>query len=598
MLFFQESAISISRGSNFVLQKGGYILPEQNEGVSVYLLSNSFEYDIELIKKLPSPKLNYKNILIPHKITGNIASTTIGFQQNANVLERDIKYINSHITTPKLNVLKYPYPNIIKDNLYIPYTDIVTHITSVLRRKGTQYVLENIFDIFSRTFKLVNYSKTKVIIIDSSKYKLYSTLSPAVATSDVINGLLCAYCYNSPETIKKLDAILIFKSPEGDYKFDLSLFEKRDIPRLQAMLNKIGKASLVAAKTNEEAGDSIDSFAAEESKGLNDVSTELGSDQEQNDPIEADSTPTPPETNDSAMSLKDTLNKLSTKYNKDSSEEPNTEEDKDARNLYNVKTIDINAQLIHRITPDVAEVNSYDKLSDEMEDLTSGTVEKDIMKNASQNLANEVAPANETTALNATSSEREREIREQVGRVKLNNVTFSTITSITDVPKPKPIKVSRITTTCPAAIQGTSFPSIAEEYENKLLDRDIVATFMNFSTLPNGFYVTNVEVTDISNSTSLMNNWRVTLKHTESVTQSVINIKVPRVVNGRFFNNGIWYNIGKQDFPIPILKINKKTVMLTSNYNKITVSRYDTKSLVDVGLLIKVMKNKTEYVPQ
>ena len=82
MLFFQESAISISRGANFVLQKGGYILPEQNEGVSVYLLSNSFEYDIELIKKLPSPKLNYKNILIPHKITGNIASTTCKCSQS------------------------------------------------------------------------------------------------------------------------------------------------------------------------------------------------------------------------------------------------------------------------------------------------------------------------------------------------------------------------------------------------------------------------------------------------------------------------------------------------------------------------------------
>ena len=594
MLFFQENATSISRGANFVLQKGGYILPEQNEGVSVYLLSNSFEYDIELIKKIPMPKLNYKNILIPHKLTGNIAGTTIGFQQNTNVLERDIKYVNNHVTTPKLNVLKYPYPNIIKDNLYIPYTDIATHITSVLRRKGPQYVLENIFDIFKKTFNLVNYSKTKVIIVDSSRYKLYSTLSPSIAVSDVINGLLCAYCYNPPEAIKKLDAIMIFKSPEGDYKFDLSLFEKRDVPRLQAMLTKIGKASLVAARTNEEAGDSVDSFAVEEKKGIEDTSTELGADQEENAPIESESQPTPPETDDSAMSLKDTLNKLSAKYNKDSSEEAANDEDKDERNLYNVKTIDINAQLIHRITPDISGVNSYERLSDEMEDLTKGNVEKDLMKNASQNLAGEVAPSNETTALNAISSEREREIREQVGRVKLNNVTFSTITSITDVPKPKPLKVNRITTTCPSAIQGTSFPSISEEYENKLLDRDIVATFMNFSTLPNGFYVTNVEVTDISNSTSLMNNWRVTLKHKESDTQSVINIKVPRVVNGRFFNNGIWYNIGKQDFPIPILKINKKTVMLTSNYNKITCERYDTKSLVDLGMLVKVITKATD----
>lgn len=593
MLFFQESATNISRGANLVLQRGGYSLPEQNEGVSVYLLSNSFEYDIELIKKIPSPKLNYKNILIPYKLSGVIAGTTMGLQQHSGIFEKNVKYVKSRNMNPPINVLQYPYPRDIKDNLYIPYTAIATHMTPMLRRKGVQFVLENIFDIFSKTFNLVNYSKTKIIVIDSTKYRLYSTLSPAVAVSDIVNALLCAYCYNPPEKIKKIDAILIFKSTDGDYKFDLSLFEKRDVERIEAMLSKIGKASLVTAKTNEEAGDSVDSFAGEEKKISDDVSPKLGQDEEDANPIEADGETKPVETNDTASALQDTLNRLSSKYGNPEAVN-DVKDDIDDRNLYNVKTIDINAQLIRRITPDVEGVNSYERLSTDMEDLAKGDVEKGIMKNASKELSGEVAPSNEVTALNATSSERERQIREQVGRVKLNNITFSTITSITDVPKPKPIKVNHITTTCPSAIQGTSFPSISEEYENKLLDRDIVATFMNFSTLPNGFYVTNVDVTDISNSTSLMNNWKVTLKHKESETQSVINIKVPRVVNGRFFNNGIWYNIGKQDFPIPILKINKNTVMLTSNYNKITCERYDTRSLVDLGMVMKVINKATD----
>ena len=200
----------------------------------------------------------------------------------------------------------------------------------------------------------------------------------------------------------------------------------------------------------------------------------------------------------------------------------------------------------------------------------------------------------DVSVMNTTTSERERQIREKLGQVKLHNVTFNTITSITDVPKPQPLQPLHITTTSTAAKQGTGFTRIAKEYEDKLLDRDIVATFMNFSKLPDGFYVTNVDVTDASTPLSLVNNWKVTLKNKSNDRQSIINIRIPRIVNGRFYNNGIWYNIGKQDFPIPILKINKRTVMLTSNYNKITCERYDTRSLVDLSMVIKIIGKLTD----
>ena len=598
MLYFQETAVNISRGANFVLQKSGYTLPEQREGVSVYLLSNSFEYDIELIRKIPMPKFNFKTVLIPYNLTGSFFGCTCRFNTNPGYINKSMRYVNDKKFNPPLTVLNPPYAKEINNNLYIPYSDIINTLATN-KTKNAQYILDNIFDIFKKAFNLVNYSKTKIIVVDATRFKLYSTMSPACATNDIINALLCGYCYNPPEKIKRLDAIMIFKSAEGDYKFDLSLFERRDIPRLQAMLAKIGKKSVVTANTNEEAGDSVDSFATDAKAADEEKTAELGQDEENKSTEETpteqpteNALQTEPNTVDAVSAINDTLSQLASKYGNPESGSTATDQTKtdiDERNLYNIKTIDVNAQLIHRITPSTEEVNNYQRLSEETDNLANGQVEKDILNAANKQLSGEVAPANETTALNATSSERERKIREQVGQVKLNNVTFNTITSITDVPKPKPVKVNRITTTCPAAIQGTPFPSISEEYENKLLDRDIVATFMNFSKLPNGFYVTKVDVSDISNVTSLMNLWKVTLKNKESEKESVINIKVPKVVNGRFFNNGIWYNIGKQDFPIPILKINKKTVMLTSNYNKITCERYDTKSLVDLGMLVKVI---------
>ena len=49
-----------------------YRLPAQKEDVSVFLLSDSYEYDIEMIKNIPQPKVDYKNIIIPYRIVDKI----------------------------------------------------------------------------------------------------------------------------------------------------------------------------------------------------------------------------------------------------------------------------------------------------------------------------------------------------------------------------------------------------------------------------------------------------------------------------------------------------------------------------------------------
>lgn len=590
MAIFQEAAVDLSRGLNFIPQRMRYRLPATKVDNSIYLLSNSYEYDVELIKNMPLPKVDYKNIIIPYRIIDKIGIKPFRYLMSMNDFNKKVTYLNSKKLLPVLNPIRFPYPKTIKENLYISMSEIIPMVTPFMRQYSKQYIQDNIFDLFKKVMSFFNFSKNKILIIDTKRYKIYQNLSMDTFMTDIINALLTAYIMNPPDKIKKLDYIIIFRAPDTDYKFDLSLFEKRDIQRMKTMLQKIGVPSEMSVTSDEEAGESFDSFEAKAEPDIPELDDIEEDEEDDEDKPEVDEeVKNIQKINDNATSsIKDTLSQLNDQYGTNQSQEEKPKDEN--RELYNVKTMDINAQLIQRITPSEEVVNNYKKLSDQVVK-TGGedTVEKDIMKDAMKKMSGEVAPADEQTAINATSSAREREIREQVGRVKLNNVTFNTLTSITDVPKPKPIKLHKITTTNPGAIQGTSFTRIAEEYENKLLDRDIVATFMNFSKLPDGFYVTNVEVTDISTVTSLMNNWKVTLKNKASDRQSIINIRVPKVINGRFYNNGIWYNIGKQDFPIPILKINKKTVMLTSNYNKITCTRYDTRSLVDLGMLVKVI---------
>lgn len=586
MSFYQETAIDISRGSNFLPQRMRYRLPANKENTSVYILSDSFEYDIQLIKNMPLPKLNYKNIIIPYRIIDKIGVKPFRYNCSAAEYNRKITYMMKSRLMPEIIPIRFPYPRVIKENLYISMSDIIPLVTPFFRIYTRQYIQENIFDLFDKVMKFFNFSKDKYIIIDTKRYKIYKELNQTTLMNDIVNSLLTAYMINPPDKIKKLDYIIIFRSPEADWKFDLSLFEKRDIPRMKTMLKNIGVDSKMTATTNDEAGASADSF-------MNNVEPEnVDDDDRPNIPDEVKELHDANE--NSTRSIQDTISRLSSKYGSTIEDDDKQEDENKA--LYNVKTMDINAQLIKKINPDINTVSNYKKLTDAVDPNinNSDSVESNILKDTMKNMSSQVAPANETTAMNATTSAREKEIREKLGKVKLNNITFDTITSVTDVPKPKPIKLNKLTTTNPGAIQGSQFSHIAEEYEEKLFDRDIIATFMNFSKLPDGFYVTDVQVTDISTVTTLMNNWRVTLKNKLSDKQSVINIRVPKVINGRFYNNGIWYNIGKQDFPIPILKINKKTVMLTSNYNKITCTRYDTRSLVDLGMLVKVVEKLTD----
>lgn len=593
MKFYQEAAIDLSRGTNFLPQRMRYRLPDKKTDTSIFLLSNSYEYDIELIKNMPQPKTDYKNIIIPYRVTTKIGIKPLRYLLTQNEYNRKVKYLNEKKLMPPVLPVRFPYPSSIKENIYISMSDIIPLITPYIRRYPRQFIQENIFDLFKKVISLFNFSRNKVMIIDTTHYKIYKKPTMDTFMNDLINSLITAYIYNPIDEIKKIDMIVIFRSEEADYKFDLSLFEKRDIVRMKTMLEKIGVESetSITSDTETEEDGSSESFENDEEDEV-DVDDAL----DNNDDIDEEKPEVDKEvkymnqmSSDATSSIKDTLNQLHTKFASKNANQENEETLEDSNSKLNkAKIMNINVQLMQRINPMSNIVSGYKKLS-EQEGIKSKSVEDQMMDKAIDDASKMGEQPNEQTAINAVSSERERLIRQQVGQVKLNNVTFDKLTSIVDVPKPKPRKVSHLTTTCPAALKGSSFAYITKEYEDKLMDRDIVDTFMNFSKLPGGFYVTNVDVTDVSDPTNLMNNWKITLKNKVTDKQSVINVRIPKVNNGRFYSNGIWYVIGKQDFPIPILKLNAKTVMLTSNYNKITCTRYNTKSLIDIGMMMKAI---------
>lgn len=338
-------------------------LPEQKNDVSVYLLSDSFEYDIQLIKMMPAPKIEYKKILIPFKVIDKLGIRPLRYMISQNDYMKKISYINEQKLLPKLQPIQYPYPKTIKENMYIPMSDFMRTANINIRSLSIKYIQEHIFDMFLHTLNFFNYSNTKVLLIDTTRYKIYNNPTPQNYKSDIINALLTAYVYNEESSIKPLNVTLIFRTQTADYKFDLRTFNRqRDITKYRKLLQTIGTTSEMTSTTDEDAGESIDSFENKEDLDIED-SLDNNTDNIEEKTIEDEEV----QTSDTeeikelqkskqsvTSSIQTSISKLSTKYNTDT-----TQQVKEKTSVYDAKTLDINSRLLNKINPSTNILSNY-----------------------------------------------------------------------------------------------------------------------------------------------------------------------------------------------------------------------------------------------
>lgn len=585
MRYIQE-AVDFSSGNNFVPVRAKFSLPTQKNDVSVFLLSNSYEYDLELIKSMPPPRIDYKYIIIPNKVSDNFGTRSFKFDLSNQEYQKKLEYLtNQKDIIPKLTNINYPYHEI-PGNVYIPFSEICKMIELDIQQLPETYIQDHVFDIFQKIMSHFKFSKLNVFYIDTTRYKLYQHYHTGTYTNGIINMIL-AKCLLEPDKVPKLNYVFIFRTPEADYKLDLSRFTPSDCERIKEVMRQIGSPNEDIDES--DIGESIDDFDHEEE------SSDEDSGEEEIDVSQATAELNRLQKSNRSVttSIKTTLRELRARLKSSMQNQVQDAQKQEQKKLYNAKAFNINAELLRRIDPKTAMIGNYKTLSEDLLGSGDNPVENQLIDDATKKLSENLKSKNEQDAMNTISSPREFAIRANLGRLRLKDLDTSTVKSIADVPIPPPLNPIHINTTNPGSAKGTAYTNISKVYEDTTLDQDIVNVFTNLSKLPDGFDVMNIEVTDISTVATLMHNWKVTLKSKTNGRQSVLNVHIPKVINGRFLSNGTWYNIGKQDFPIPILKVDKRKVMLTSNYNKISVERYDTRSLVDIGMMRKVLSKAT-----
>ena len=562
MQFIQE-ATNLVNGKTLQPVSAPYQLPDQKDGAAVFLLSGSFEYDIELIKRVPPPRINFKSIVIPYSIHGKIGTMDFKYQLSNESYKRKVEYVQKQKLVPQLKIIPPTSMKTLKENAYIPFSDVLMKFNSGYRALSTEYIHQHAVQMMSTMMGLCSPAQKKVLIINTDRFRIYDSENKDACKSDLVNGVVQSFLNDTNQNVKS-DITLIFRSSTTDYKMHFPMMNAEKQPLLQTMVDKIG-TSFKGVTHSTSSDESVDEM-------LNDLQANK-TEEDQGQPTTATS---------GGSGLKNSLQQLKKKLGVD-----DTRSEKDT--LYSAKTLQINASLIHRINPNQNAISDYKRIASDLETGGDTPVENDIINQASKEIADSRAVSDEKSIMQTLTSPRETKMRENIGQIRLKSLNINAMKTITDIPKPPPVRPLKITTTNRGAMQGSSFANMQEAYEEQMLDQDIVATFMTLKKLPEGFDVTNIDVEDISTPVSLMHNWKVSLVNRKTGSKSHINIYVPKLMNGRFYYNGTWNNIGKQDFPIPILKINQKRVMLTTNYNKIDIIRYDTKSLVDVSLLLKAV---------
>lgn len=558
---YQETT-DLSSGKN-LKQVPIYSMPDQKDGVVVFLLSGSYEYDLELIKHMPPPRTNYRNIIIPYSLMGRIGTANFKYSIPSTKYNERVQYLQKQKMVPQLIVSKPAFSKTAQNNVYIPISDVFRQLNQVVRGMSNDYIEQHVMGMMSQFMQMFPNTKKKIWVIDSNRFKIYDGNNPDSVGSDLVNAVLSVAINGTREKLNH-DTTFIFRSGGMDYKMDLRS-DMSDSAGVKSMCEKIGVPFKSEQRQPLDTEEDIDIMIAN-------VKAERGTAEDE------------PE---GGQTLKQSLAALKAKYDIQTEDTPHD-------SLSAAKTLEINAQLLHRITPDSSKVNDYTKISSQIATGGDHPVENSIIDKAAKELSGSRAASNMDNAMKAVSSPRELKIRQNVGKIQLDKLNLQALSTVTDVPIPPPTHPLRITTTNPGAMRGSSFPNISRAYEEQMLDQDIVATFMNLSKLPEGFTVTGVEVTDMSSPVSLLNNWKINLTNRRTGSKQHINMYVPILQNGKFYHNGTWYTISKQDFPIPVMKINPKLVMLTSNYNKISVMRYDTKSLVDLTQMMKAVNSVTK----
>ena len=233
----------------------------------------------------------------------------------------------------------------------------------------------------------------------------------------------------------------------------------------------------------------------------------------------------------------------------------------------------------------------YDEWEEEIEDDAEEILQtdEDVKEEVLDEIQDHTVPMKRKNS--PVNSKRDEKLREEQKKVIVGNETIEQILErdANNVPIETDDK-SAVMKTANQNMKQIKFANFEKTYLDKLYTRDIVACFDSLKDKENPFYITNIAIKDTSNTLNLQETWTVTVRD-DTNKRFTIKVDIPKFQNDRFmYINGTRFIILKQNFYNPLVKDTPDTVIMTTNFNKVTIDRAATRSLSAVERIYSLIK--------
>lgn len=195
----------------------------------------------------------------------------------------------------------------------------------------------------------------------------------------------------------------------------------------------------------------------------------------------------------------------------------------------------------------------------------------------------------------AASSARDKLLREKQEDIVVQNMTIRELKRINakhvEVPK---TNVSNALHTTNTNVKTVQFTNTNQTYIDKVLPKDITNAILSLNDKSLPIYIRNIKVEDTSNELNYIDTYTIELEDANR-QRSTIKVDIPKFIDGKFMwlggNKKIILN---QNFLLPVVKTDKDTVQIVTNYNKMFITRDEIKSLGSIERLLKMLQTNDE----
>ena len=526
----------------------------------VFLYSSNIDNSIEYInsRNLASGGF-YRYYYIPY--TYRLSTNNKTFRFNIRKKKKSIKDKIEKAT--KVNLFPYDYlTNDVTKN-YNTYFDMSIYIDAFKKMSKSATINKKMTLFWSFLNSVINNPKydkwDKLLLINGSEYKF----STSDKLKDSIDNPLYMIYYSllhDPSVLKKVDIDILAYTNRGVLKINPSKLTEKDKPTYQAQI----KLLFASTKKEEKVIDKVlddKAIIKEERKELvkdtilqkmnftgSEIANILGEEDEREDDADID----------------DIKKKISDKVD-DVEKEILDKIDGDKNDPSIKDAIQVNAE---------NRINEDRELIEKLYNVTMG----------------------KTVPKSKASTARDKMLKEKQKDIVVSGMTIKEIEKIDS--KKIPIKRSDYSASLHTSnnnVKHNNFVNFDKQYNEKLLKKDIVDSVLELNNKSIPMYVRDIKVEDTSNELNYQDTYTFLLEDANRQRHTV-KVDIPKIYDNKFlFIGGNKKLILKQNFFLPVVKIGPDTVEIVTNYNKMFITRDDTKGLGNIERFKKALEKNDIY---